>query len=286
MRLSKPVIYILVFLISANVLARLAVYHFFQSRFLEVSFFDVGQGDSIFIETPGQVQVLIDGGPSSLILERLSEEMPFWDRTIDLVILTHPERDHMAGLLEALQSYQVENIVWTGLNRDNAEFEEWLRLIKKEQANVRFVSSGQRISIGDYWLDVLYPFETLEGKTAESSNEYALVTRLSCGKKSFLFTSDIPKSVEKKLLGKGVLDSDLLKVAHHGSKYSSGEAFISEVSPEMAVIQSGKGNSYGHPHQEVLDILEKYGISIFRTDINGNIKILCDSQSLRPVLQE
>ena len=124
MRLSKPVIYILVFLISANVLARLAVYHFFQSRFLEVSFFDVGQGDSIFIETPGQVQVLIDGGPSSLILERLSEEMPFWDRTIDLVILTHPESDHMAGLLEALQSYQVENIVWTGLNRDNAEFED------------------------------------------------------------------------------------------------------------------------------------------------------------------
>ena len=129
----NPVFIILGILLGLNALAWLAVYNLSQARLLEVDFFDTGQGDAIFIETPQNYQILIDGGPDSTILEKLNKEMPFWDRTIDLIILTHPEKDHMAGLIEVLKRYKVENILWTGIVRDTAEYKEWQKSIQKEK---------------------------------------------------------------------------------------------------------------------------------------------------------
>lgn len=260
-----------------NVLAWTAVYSLSQP-FLEVTFFDVGQGDAIFIETPSGHQILIDGGPGSAILEKLGNEMPFWDRTIDLVILTHPERDHYGGLLEVLKRYKVENILWTGILRDTAEYQEWQRLI--ERSNVLIAESGQQIIAGEAVFKILFPFESLQGEEVKNTNNTSIVSKLICGSNSFLFVGDIYKKIERELIGKGI-DSDVLKIAHHGSKTSSAQEFIEAVSPNIAVIQVGKENSYGHPTKEVLDILEKHGINILRTDLNGDIKILCNFQSLK-----
>ena len=271
--------FILGILFFLNILAWLAVYDLNKPQLLEVNFFDVGQGEAIFIETPQSHQILIDGGPDSTILEKLSKEMPFWDRSIDLIILTHPEADHLAGLIEVLKRYRVENILWTGVVRDTAEYREWLRLIKKERAKIVLAKSGQTIttSPGLVVMEVLYPFENLKGEILKNSNNTSIIAKLIFSKNYFLFTGDVYKSVERKLVDRGWdLDSDILKIAHHGSKTSSAEEFIKAISPETAIISVGKDNTYGHPHQEVLETLEKYGIKVLRTDKDGDIKIISD----------
>lgn len=278
-------------LFTLNIFAWIAVYNLSQSKFLEVIFFDVGQGDSIFIRTPQQHQILIDGGPSSVIIEKLGKEMPFWDRTIDLIILTHPEADHLTGLLEVLKRYKVENILWTGIVRDTPEYKEWMRLIKNEKAKIFIAESGQKISAGEAIFETMNPPENLEGKIMKDSNNTSIVSKLLFGEKSFLFTGDIYNSVEKELIirepptnilvGGAKLDSDILKIAHHGSKTSSIDEFIAKVSPEAAVISVAKDNSYGHPYQEVLERLGKYGITILRTDKNGDVKIFSDGENFK-----
>jgi len=272
---------ILSLLLALNILAWIVVFDLSKIQPLEVVFFDVGQGDSIFIETPKKQQILIDGGPGSAILEKLGTEMPFYDNTLDLIILTHPEKDHLAGLLEVLKRYKVENILWTGVKRDTLEFKEWERKILEEKASIKIAQAGQKIFAAKAVLEILYPFENLAGQEFKDSNETSIVSRLVFGENSFLFTGDIRKSEEKALLEQRAnLDSDVLKVAHHGSKTSNSKEFIEKVSPEIAVISLGKENSYGHPHQEVLDILEDYGIKILRTDQHGNIKIISDGKKL------
>ena len=280
MRNRKIVSGFLIALLISNILAWLAVYDLSGPGFLEVTFFDVGQGDAVFIETSQGQQILMDGGPDSTILDKLAKAMPFCDRTVDLIILTHPEHDHMAGLLEVLKRYKVENILWTGTIRDTAEYKEWERLIQEEKARIIIAQAGQvicggRTSAGRFDLSVLFPFEDLEGKVFKDSNNTSIVAKLTFGENSFLFSGDIYKSIEKMLLEKGIdIDSDVLKIGHHGSKTSTAENFIEKVSPEIAVISTGKENRYGHPHQETLDTLEKYGINILRTDRDGDIKII------------
>jgi len=278
------VFYFFGFLVLLNILAGIVALDLSKARFLEVNFFDIGQGDSIFVESPKRHQILIDGGPGSAILEKLGKEMPFWDRTIDLVILTHPERDHMAGLLEVLKRYKVENILWTGIVRDTQEFKEWEKAIEEEKANIKIAQSGQKITVlpGKLYIEILYPFENLTGQEIKNSNNTSVVSRLVFNGNSFLFTGDIQKSTEKKLTeSENILNSDVLKVSHHGSKSASSKEFMGRVLPEIVVISVGKGNSYGHPHQEVLDILESYGIRILRTDQAGDIKIISDGENIK-----
>jgi len=281
---KKFVLGILAILFFSNILAWIVVFDLAKEKFLEVSFFDVGQGDAIFIETPQKQQILIDGGPGSLILEKLGKEMSFWDRTIDLIILTHPESDHLSGLIEVLKRYRVENILWTGIVRDTPEYKEWKKLIEEEGAKIFLTPARQRIIFSSKTpglIDILYPFENFEGKFFKDSNNTSIVAKLIFKDISFLFTGDIYKSVERELNIFANLDSNVLKVSHHGSKTSSGEEFIKEVSPEIAIILAGKDNPYGHPHQEVLEILEKYGITILRTDERSDIKIFSDGINLK-----
>ena len=266
-------------LICFNILAWLVVFDLSRSYFLEVNFFDVGQGDAIFIQTPQRYQILIDGGPDPKIIEKLTQEMPFWDRTIDLIILTHPHRDHMAGLIEVLKRYKVENILWTGVMQETSEYNEWKNLIKNEGAKIFIAHAFQKITTPTTVLNVLYPFENLEGKRVKNINNTSIVSKLVFGEISFLFTGDIYKSVEKKLMKTGIeLNAEVLKVSHQGSKTSSSEEFIEVVGPKIAVVQCGKNNKYGHPHLEVLATLEKYGIKVLRTDEQGDIKILSDGK--------
>lgn len=283
-KLSKPIFCILIFLVFGNILAWIAVFSFSGPSRLELIFFSVGQGDAILIETPGKNQILIDGGPGNLILEKLGKRMPFFDRTIELIVLSHPESDHLQGLLEVLKNYKVENIIWSGVKRTTPDFEEWQGLIEKERAKIFYAKAGLKVSEKNLVLIFLYPFELLAGKFVQNSNETSLVAKLELGKATFLFTGDIPKSIEEELLSKykeaDVLFSQVLKVAHHGSKSSTSERFLEKVLPKIAVISAGENNQFGHPHSETLEKLEKYKIQILRTDLQGDIKIVTNGKEL------
>lgn len=240
----------------------------------KVIFFDVGQGDSAFIETPDNFQILIDGGPSSAILGKLGEEMPFYDRTIDLIVLTHPDSDHLMGLLDVLGRYEVKNVLWTGTEKETADYYEWKKLLEKEEANIIIAKAGQKIILREnpeiYFL-ILHPSEMAE----KNSNENSIVGKLAFGDNCFLFTGDISSKIEKRLVevyGED-LDCDVLKVAHHGSKYSSSPEFIGAVSPETAVISAGE-NRWGHPAEDVLQRLENFGIKILITKEEGDIRFV------------
>jgi competence protein ComEC len=280
-RNKKIIFFLFGFLVLSNALAWLAVFQLKNRAKLEVNFFDVGQGDSVFIQTKAGHQVLIDGGPSSAVLEKLGQEMPFWDRTIDLVVLTHPEKDHLAGLIEVLKRYKVEHILWTGVKRDTAEYDEWLKGIEREGADVVIASSGQKIKIGKAELLIIYPLEDFKNEYLKDSNDTSIVAKLFFGKNTFLFTGDISQAAETEIVGALVdINSDVLKISHHGSKYSTSNEFIKSVSPKIAVIEVGRDNSYGHPSADVLDRLSKYGINILRTDQNGDIKIISDFNNI------
>lgn len=273
----KRLLFILLFL---NILALSLILFLSSNAYLRVSFFDVGQGDSIFIQTPQNHQILIDGGPSySKVLDGLSSEMSFWDKEIDLIILTHPESDHISGLLSVLENYKIDNILWTGIEKDGEKVKTWERMINEEGANIYYANFGDKVVMNDIVLEIISPKESLKGEYFKESNDTAVVSKLYYKNSTFLFTGDISSKMEKKLLENNI-DSDVLKIAHHGSKYSTSQEFLDEVSPLLSVIQVGK-NSYGHPTEEVLTRLNNSGIKVLRNDTNGNIKIISDGTNYK-----
>lgn len=249
-----------------------------QSELVKVHFLDVGQGKAVFIEAPDGNQILIDGGPDNSVLEKLAAAMPFFDREIDLLILTHPDSDHLNGLVEVLKRYEVDKIIETGIADSSAEYQVWHNLIKEKNIPVVFALAGQKIKIGKgLALEILYPNRSLVGESFSNTNQSSIVARLVYGQNSFLFTGDAEQATEYFLTVTGTnLDSDILDVSHHGSKNSSSEEFLNVVSPQTAIIQVGLKNRYSHPAQETLERLA--GFEIFRTDICGNIDILSDGQ--------
>lgn len=279
--IKADIIWISLFLlILANVYVWQVV--FSLSGNLKVVFFDVGQGDSIFIETSQGHQILIDGGPGERILDKLAKQMPFWDKTLDLVVSTHSHFDHLSGLLKVLERYEIENVIWNGVEDTSSLLKSWKNGLSQEKARVLIAKQGQRIKAGKTELYVLHPFESLAGKEwAGDLNDSSVVIRLEFGRNSFLFTGDITKKVENELVERAnscvshscVLASDVLKVPHHGSKTSATKEFLAEVSPHTAVISVGGQNSYGNPHQDVLSNLAEFGINVLRTDINGDVVI-------------
>jgi competence protein ComEC len=293
---KKTILFSAALLFFLNFLCWKEIFVLNEPQYLKVDFLNVGQGDSAFIQTPEGHQILIDGGPDSSVLGKLSSLMPFWDKTIDIVILTHPEKDHMMGLLDVLQKYKVDYFLWTGVIKDDAENKQLAVLLDKAQApqgsflaslsgigptKVLSASAGGEIKAGNVLIDILYPFENLAGKELKNtSNDTCVVSKLIFGKNSFLFTGDISSVAEKELVNSGEnISSDILKVAHHGSKYSTSDLFLENVKPEIAVIEVGK-NSYGHPTPEVLQRLEKFGIKMFRTDKDGDVKFVSDGNTI------
>jgi len=298
------------FLLMLNVFAWQEVFELAGPHYLRVDFLSVGQGDSVFIKTPEGHKILIDGGPNSMVLEKLNTRMPFWDKEIDLVILTHPEKDHMTGLLDVLQKYKVDYFLWTGVVKNDAENKKLAEVLKEAQKSSRnfmlaslspgntkviTASPGEEIKAGNVLIDILFPLENLAGQEAKStSNDTGVVSKIIYGKNSFLFTADIDMAGERKIIDKIAssqaprndgLKSDVLKVAHHGSKYSTSEEFLQAVSPEIAVIEVGKDNTYGHPTPETLQRLEKFGIKVLRTDVNNTVKFISDGNNLKLINQ-
>lgn len=253
---------------------------------LKVYFLDVGQGDSEFIQAPDGNQILIDGGPGAKVLQELGKIMPFYDHSIDVVILTHPHADHVDGLIEVFKKYQVSKIIENNINFQSADYEEWNRI--KNKAEVIQARAGQIMDLGDgIKLSILYPYKSGSAIAIGSSNsskahDYMLVSRLDYGAESMIFTGDMEAKVEDELIRKDVqLNARFLKVGHHGSKTSTSEEFLKAVNPKVAFIEVGAKNVYNLPSTAVLQRLENNGIKYYRTDIDGTVELLLDGQSYK-----
>lgn len=266
-------------LVAASIFIWYAVFYFEAHQNLIIDFFDVGQGDAIFIEAPNNNQVLIDGGPNNAVLSKLGEVMPFWDRSINLLVLTHPHADHLDGLLEVLKRYDIETVLEAGVNHTIPEYEEWHKLLKEKNIKIVIAKSGERVYLsGQTYLDILTPMESYENESPKNIHDSTVVSKLTHGSSTAIFMGDAERKTEYALLFSGAdLKSDILKVGHHGSKTSTSEEFLKAVSPRFAIISAGRKNRYGHPHQDVLDRLATFRIKIFRTDQDGDIKFTSDS---------
>jgi competence protein ComEC len=243
-----------------------------QKQKAEVIFLNVGQGDAILIQQ-NRMQILVDGGNGQEIMNRLGEVMPFADKKIDLVVMTHPDEDHMGGLVKVLENYKVGKIMEPGIACDKDMCKKWDELISQKHISVLDARLGQEIKFGDKIdISVLYPFENLSGKNFKNTNDSSLVLKADIDGKKYLLTGDAEDNTEKDLINSNLyLDADILKVGHHGSKYSTSAAFLQAVTPEKAVISVGE-NKYGHPTEEVLNRLKNMNIETLRTDQVGNVR--------------
>lgn len=244
---------------------------------VKIDFLDVGQGSAILIAAPNSNQVLIDGGPSDAVLAKLGEALPLGDRRIELLILTHPDSDHLSGLVEVLKRYDVGEILESGIVDNSAEYQAWNDLIAAKKIPVVFAQAGDLIKIADNLaIKILYPLAKINGQDfGKNTNATSLVGKIIYGQNSVLFTGDAEEQTEKPLVMMGAdLKADILVVGHHGSKNSTSAEFLAAAAPRLAVIQVGRKNKYGHPTQEVLDRLK--GINVFRTDLDGDVDFSCD----------
>lgn len=263
---------------------------------LKVIFFDVGQGDAIFIETPEEKQILIDGGDSSLILDKLSKQMKFDDRLIDVIVLTHPHADHVTGLVEVLKRYQVGEVWLTGVIHTSSIYLEFLNLIKEKQIPTKIIfACGQKnikgcndiMALGtEVRFKILYPLEDLSQKRINNANNSSIVIKLNYQTDSLILVGDADITDEQKILGifeASELKSDVLKLGHHGSSDGSSEKFLAAIQPKYGIISVGKDNPYGHPSLRIVRRLERIGAKIFRTDELGDIVFIDDNNGIKIV---
>ena len=254
-----------------------------QSDYLTVAFLDIGQGDAIYIEAPNGKQMLIDGGPDGKVLQKLAEVMPFSDRSIDIVLATHSDMDHIGGLSFVLDNYNISNIIENGATSETKIYKDLEQEILKNKINKIIAKRGMRIILDkekNIYFDILFPDRNI---SEMESNEGSIVGKLIYGSKSFMLTGDAPIYTENLIdwnESQEVLSSQVLKLGHHGSKTSSSILWLEEVNPSMVIISAGKNNRYGHPSLEVLDRLESLDIPYLETSKEGNIIFKTDGINL------
>lgn len=241
---------------------------------VKVYFLDVGQGDAIFIEAPGGKQMLIDGGRDQTVLSELGKVMPFWDRSIDIVLGTHPDADHIGGLTDVLERYDIDVFIDSGNIGDTETYAYMENLADEEGAEEIEAKAGQVIWLGDdVYVAVLFPDRDV---SHVESNTASIVLQLNYGDTQVLLTGDSPQEIEWHLVATygDLLQSEILKAGHHGSRTSTGVIFLERVSPVEVVISAGKDNRYGHPHKEVTDLVESFGAELVSTAEEGTIEYL------------
>ncbi len=269
-------------LVLANISVWFAIYQKQPGDILKVYFLDIGQGDAIFIDLPTHGRVLVDGGPNRKVLSELGKILPFADKRIDVVIETHPDKDHIGGLPEVVSRYNVGLFLEPGVESENSIDDELKKRVEQKNIPSVLVRRGMVINFGDgVKLQILFPIQNQDVSKWET-NRASIVAKLVYGNKSFLLTGDSPIPIEDVLLklDAKILNSDVLKAGHHGSRTSTSLEYAEAVSPEYAVISAGKDNTYGHPHKEVLDILKQVGAQIVSTIDLGTIRFETNGKTL------
>jgi beta-lactamase superfamily II metal-dependent hydrolase len=282
-RLNKHRNKVIIVLATLTVLDFLTFWQIFSSESLEkdlkLYFLDIGQGDSELVILPGGVKMLIDGGPpNGKVLENLANILSPLDRYIDLVMISHPQLDHFGGLIDVLKRYKIGAVLTNGREGTTRAFQDLEKVIEEHKIKTIILASQDKIHYQGSSFNMLSP--TPELLKSKEINETSLVLELESNNSKTLFTGDIGKSTEEGLLKSYNADIDILKVAHHGSKFSSTADFLNAMRPEVAVIGVGK-NSYGHPTKEALSRLSDSGAKIFRTDQDGTVKLVIDGKSIK-----
>jgi len=253
------------------------------NNYLKISFLDVGQGDSIYIEAPNGRQVLIDSGPDAKLLQSLAKVMPFADRSIDMIIATHADSDHIGGFPLLIDNYSISTILENGATGSSQLFSTLEEKIDNNKINKIIAQKGMKIFLDDenkIYLEILYPNRDI---SSLDSNETSIVCRLVYGNNSFMLMGDADIYVENLISwseSKEALQSDILKLGHHGSKSSSSFFWLEKVSPQIAIISAGENNRYGHPSEEVLDRLKKLDILYLATYELGNINFESNGEEI------
>lgn len=246
-----------------------------------VTVLDVGQGDAILIRTPGGNDVLIDGGPDGRVVDALARHLPPSDRTIELVVLTHPDYDHVGGLPAVAQRYRIDRVLETAVRSSSRADQEWERSITEQGSERLHPAAGVRVNVDQVSFDILWPQTDADLRTKQR-NDTSVILRMTYGSTTMLFAGDASSTVEDRLVQSGTLSEvDALKVPHHGSITSSSDAFLDAVKPEIAVISVGAHNRYGHPHPVVLRRLERRNVRVLRTDERGDVTLVSDGKLLQ-----
>jgi competence protein ComEC len=266
---------------------------------LHIVFCNVGQGDAIYMRFVDGKDMLIDGGPNDRVLSCLGRHMPFWDRTLDIVALSHPQKDHMAGLLSVFNRYSVGYFVRSQVDTSSEDFRKLMDFVREKNITQKYMSAGDTMIISGTSLSVVWPSseqmaltrpppdgsplrQGYEGQadvlgTSVQLNDFSLVLALTYGTFDALFPGDADSHVEAKFDRLQAFDSpvEILKVPHHGSKTGMTEAFVNWIKPQIAVISVGN-NTYGHPTNEAIGLLKEAGSQVLRTDQMGDIEIVSD----------
>lgn len=247
--------------------------YFALDKDLSVYFLNIGQGDAIFIQAPNGVQILIDGGPDSAVLRELTKIMPIYDRYIDVVIMTHPDADHVGGLNDVLNRYKVGMVFEPGVFASTTAYTSF-----KSKTKTRLARRGDQIILDEgVFLNILFPDRDTDGW---ETNTASIVSRLVYASSSVLLTGDSPAKIEKFLVKYDDLKSDILKLGHHGSNTASSEEFIAEVNPEYVIVSAGKNNRYHHPHPAVIERVRKYVKNILNTAEVGTIHFVLEKDKV------
>lgn len=245
-----------------------------------IYFLDVGQGDAELIQK-GDYQILIDGGPDDKVLSELGKVMPLTDRKIEVIILTHPHADHLVGINQILDRYQVEKIYYSGALYDSNAYTEFRAKIKDKNIQSSIPEIGEQIlPFQNGELTFLWPGKMYEQKTNENANNTSEVARFCYFAHCVLFTGDVEIDEQAKFINTTTVQSEILKLSHHGSTNGTNQHFLEIVKPQIAVIEVGANNKFGHPHTAVLDLLVQNSIKYYRTDRDGTIKFLIDEAGI------
>ncbi len=254
--------------------------NFAISDISQVAYLDVGQGDSFLITTPSHKQLLIDGGRSSRILDLLENQMPYFDKKIDLIIGTHPDADHIGGLPNVLDVYDTGAVFEPGSFSDSKIYGNLEQSINENKIPHILARENMVIDFGDgTYFVFLFPNQDVHDWETNNSSIVGMYIHDST---SFLFTGDAPLATENYLVKKYGTDLhvDVLKLGHHGSRTSSGEEFLRTINPGLAIVSAGKENSYGHPHKDVVERLEKMKIPFFSTIDSGTINLFTNGKTI------
>lgn len=271
------------FYVLVLILLSIWIFAFSVSDNLQIVACDVGQGDAILIQHKNN-QVLIDGGQDKKVLDCLGRHMPFFDRQIEMVILTHPDLDHFGGLIDVFDNYKVLKFGTNGQDVSKEEYRVLVNGVGGMGVEQVTLTSDMVVRLGLIYLDIVHPAATLEINKEQNiegdANNQSVVMVLKYAQFKALFTGDIENDVSDQLSNNvKVKNLDYIKVNHHGSRNGLSENLLKAVNPRFAVISAGFKNRYGHPHAEILEMLKKYDVNVLRTDEIGDIVIETDGQT-------
>jgi len=264
---------ILVLVVAAVFIWQQAFYSIASKDQVRVFFCDVGQGDAILIDFGDNQQALVDAGPSKQVLSCLGQHLPFYDKTIEYLILTHPDADHLAGMIPLIEEYEVGQILHTGVKAKTKLYQRFQVLIKEKNIKTRLVKANDIISPTDLGkLKIIYPKTIQQAEEQDNVNNSSIVAILDVKRIEILLTGDAESEVWQEIQNQ-IPKVEVLKIAHHGAKNGTDEILLKQTRPEAAVISVGAKNSYGHPTVQTLNFLQEYNIEVFRTDQQGTIEL-------------